>query len=122
VSPDPDSVLKEARTLVSRCRRGRRLILPVILALWTLQLGSVLFRIRGLIRDDRVGDLSTLLSTAAAYDQGQQQFSRFEVFVALEAQSMVLWFLVAVIVTIFGLSLIPLLKMVERLAAERSQS
>ena len=106
---------------VDRVRRGRKLIVPVLVLLWFLGGAVWIFRISVLAdagREHGIDGYSELLSEAMNFDEDRPEFSRWEVFLMHQGQSMrtTAYFLVAA--TVFLISLMPVLGLVDTLAKE----
>jgi hypothetical protein len=115
------AISERALKQVTRARRSRRLILPLLGTLWVLAVGLWLFKLSVLVdagRQHGINGYTQLVFEALSFDEGRSEFTRWEVFLMHQGQSMRLtaYFLFAA--TVFLLSLIPLLRLVDELAAK----
>ena len=115
------AILDEELKQVARARRGRKLIVPLLGFLWLLALGVWLFKLSVLVDAGRLHGIdgySELVAAALRFDQDRSEFSRWEVFLMYQGQSMrtTAYFLLAA--TVFLLSLLPVLRLVDELGAK----
>ncbi len=110
---------------IDRVRRSRRVIPYLLGALWLIQLSALWWKATALLAVTGPMGIETFPELAAAalqFDSGKEQFSRFEVFLMREGLSMVTSLFGAVLVTVFTISLLPLLRFTESLAATGSDA
>lgn len=112
---------EEAARHITRARRFRKLIVPVLVLMWLLGTGLWSFKLSVLLkmgREHGIDSYSQLLSSAFGFDGGRLQFNSWDVFLMGQGNSLRTTVDVLVVVTIFMLANIPPLRLIETLAKE----
>jgi hypothetical protein len=108
------------RAAVERVRRSQKVIPVFLLLMWLIGSGVLVYRVSVILdvtRPHGVESVSELLSLLSSIETDKEQFSRFEMLLVREERAVTTGFLFMFIVTVFCASLIPMGRLVDRLAA-----
>ena len=97
-------------------RRGRRLMPYLVLVATLFQLGSILISISRAIDAGHVHGIHSvtqLWEVSQAYERGQEEFTRFDVYIRSQMMSCVFGIERIVIFAVFCLATIPLFRIIE---------
>jgi len=113
------------RTAINRVRRSQKLLPVLLLILWLVGGGVVSYRVSVILdmtRSHGVESVSELISFVSNIDTEKAQFSRFEVLLLREGDSVTTGLLFMFMLTVFGLSILPMGRLIIRLADSAGDS
>ena len=114
------SLSEDDRAAVRRVRRSQKVIPVFLLLMWLIGSGLLFYRISVILditRPHGVESVSGLISLVSSINTDQEQFSRFEMLLLREENSVTTGVLFMFMMTVFCVSLLPMGRLVVRLAA-----
>jgi hypothetical protein len=113
------------RTAVRRVRRSQKVLPVFLLIVWVFGGALLSYRVSLILDITRplgVESVSELISVGSSIDTEKEQFSRFEVLLLREGDSVTTGLLFMFMLTVFGLSILPMGRLVIRLADSADHS
>lgn len=119
------SLSERDQAAIGRVRRSQKVLPVFLLMVWILGGALIAYQvtvIMDLARPHGVDSLSKLISVVSNIDTSSEQLPRFEVLLLQERDSVTTGLLFMFLLTVFGLSILPLGRLIIRLADSLSDS